>query len=166
MPATSTTSLFDFRTNFSEACVAILAAAGYNQAFLERQSSRLTAASRFEISFDLGEALNQETLDDGRKVYDFYNASLRVRIVTARVPKPTGGPDPARAVHDQFAAAVLAAFEECLQPFDSHLTWYVVRMIRPLGTTSGFDSLYAEDFTDVAFFLQFGVKREAWPALP
>lgn len=164
MPAPSTEKLYDFKTNFAVATAKILAASGFTQEYLERQCARLQATLRYEISFDLGEALNEEPLANGDHVYDFYAATLRIRIVSARRPKPAGLGTELRELHDLFVARTLAQFEERRHPFDALLSWYAVKMIRPLGTGSGFDPLYAEDYTDISFALQFGIKSDAWPA--
>lgn len=165
MAAPSTQVIRNFKGNFRAAVAGILATAGWTDVMLERSSARLKTSARKEITFDLGEALNLETLDTGIRVYDFFSARLRVRIVTARRSDQTHGSDEARDLHESFVADALDLLAEDKSPFTAELLpYYTVKTLRPLGTKSDLDVLAMEDFTDVEFALEFGIRRGAWPA--
>ncbi len=122
----------------------------------------MKASARKEISFDLGEALNEEVLINGKHVYDFFSARLRVRIVTSR---RQAAPVPEIVdLHDSFVADTLDLLAEEKRPFTEELLpYYAVKTLRPLGTKSDLDIIDREDFTDIDFALQFGIRSTAWP---
>lgn len=164
MPATSTKHIYNFKGNFAAATAALLATYGWSDAYIERESRRLKAAVRQEITFHLGEAINEAALADGSHVYDFYAARLLVRIVTARRENQSSPDSALRNLHDQYVAETLDALEERKNPFTEELLpYYAVKTIRPLGTRSDLDLTFFEDHTEIEFALQFGIRSTAWP---
>ncbi len=164
MPALTTRDLRNFKGHFRVAVRTILEAAGWSDVVLERASAKLRAAARKEIAFDLGGVLNEETLPTGTHVYDFFAARLRVRIVTARRTDESFPGADATDLHERFVSEALDLLAEEKNPFsEALLPYYAVKMIRPAGTRSDFDPIYFEDFTDVDFELQFGIRSSAWP---
>lgn len=165
MPAPSTKQIYNFKGNLVAAVRTILVAAGWDEVRLERETAKLKQAIRQEISFDLGEAQNEAVLPDGSHVYDFYPGRLRIRITSARRPDQASALAGVRDLHDQFVCEALDALEERKAPFTTdNLPYYAVKTIRPLGTRSDLDLQFLEDFTDVEFFLEFGIRSTAWPA--
>jgi hypothetical protein len=162
MPASSTKDLRNYKGHFRAATRSLLDAAGWSDAVLERTLTKLSARARREISFDLGEALNEEVLPNGLHVYDYFPFSLRVRVVTAR---RQAAPDPEIVdLHDRFVAEVLDLFAEEKRPFtEALLPYYAVKMLRVGGTRSDLDLIEREDYTDVLFNGQFGIRSSAWP---
>lgn len=109
--------------------------------------------------------MNQETRDSGKRAYDYFSARLRCRVVTSRRQDQALAPDEARDLHETFVAAVLDTFAEEAAPFtEALLPYYAVKKIQPLGTKSDMNVIYFEDFTDVDFLLEFGIRASAWPA--
>lgn len=165
MSAPSTKQIYNFKGNFVAATKSILEATGMTDVYLERTLSALKSNARKEITFELGEAINESALPNGEHVYDFFAARLRIRIVTARRADQSSPVAEIRDLHDQFTCEVLAAFEEREAPFTtSNLPYYAVKTIRPLGTRSDLDLTFLEDFTDIDFEIQFGIRSDAWPA--
>lgn len=165
MSAPSRKQVYNFKGNIKSAAQAIIVAAGITDAYLERTNAFIKQNARVEVSFDLGEATNQEILPDQTYVYDWYSGRLRIRIVTARRQNQTSAVPEVRDIHDEFTCTVLTAFEERLQPFtEALLPYYAVKTIRPLGTRSDLDLSYMEDYTDIEFLLEFGIRPGAWPS--
>lgn len=166
--AQSTKQLFNFKGNFKEACLAINDAAGLTDSYLERSTEFVKQKARIEINFDLGEAMNQEVLQPGgQTVYDFFNARLRHRVCTARREDQVTAVAGIRDIHDEFVSTLLATYEERLAPFtEALLPYYAVKTIRPLGTRSDLNIAFWEDFTDVEFLIEFGIRSTAWPVSP
>lgn len=160
--AASTKDLRNFKGHFRAAARVLINAAGWDDAVLERELKKLSAVARKEISFDLGDAFNQETLENGLRVYDSFAARLRVRVVTSR---RQAAPIPEIVdLHDRFVADVLDLFTEERNPFtEAILPYYGVITLRPAGTRADLDVLEREDFTDIDFALQFCIRSSAWP---
>lgn len=165
MPAATTREVRDFKTHFRRATLGILQSAGATPVVLERARALLKSSARLEVSFDLGQALNRDTLPSGRHVYDFFAATLKVRVVTGRGEDQTNPADPAVDLHEQLTSLTLDALAEDQEPFTlENLPYYAVQFIEPAGTTSDFDPIYFEDFTDIRFSLRFGIRSTAWPS--
>jgi hypothetical protein len=163
MPASSTKELFAFENHFERAVESILKAAGYPAVFTTAAQGVLPE-SRLEVTFSLGDTLNEHTLDSGQRVYDYFNASLQIRVCTERpADRPSLIPGVAR-LHEEFCAGVRAALEERDDPFDGLLPYYEVRTIRPRPTSRGLDTRWLEDFTQLEFLVEFGIRSDAWPA--
>jgi hypothetical protein len=163
MPAPSTEHVYDLKTALCTATSQILAEGGFAQVVLERETTRLKTALRYEISFDLGEAMNQHTLDNGELVYDYFAGTLRLRLVSSRRPLAPIMEHPVRELHDRFVARTLALLEERRYPYRGILAWHEVKKLRPMGAQYGFDPQFIEDFTDMAFATEVGIKSDAWP---
>ncbi len=164
MPATSKKQIYNFEGPFQRAFEGVMNAAGYGQTFVERSMETLPP-SRIEVMFSAGAAINQETLADGSHVYDFYDGSLVVRIVTERPSNSPSLIDGVKDLHEEWAAAVRASMEERLTPFNAtNLPYYSVQTIRPLATTRDLYPRWLEDFTRLEFFVQFGIRSYEWPA--
>lgn len=162
--APDTKAIYNFKGNFDKATCQVLSAAGCDALFLERGLKLLKLSGRIELTFDLGEALNTHTLPDGSQVYDYYNGRLRLRVLTARRQSASFPETGVREIHDQMVCGILDALEERKGPFtEVNLPWYKVNTIRPLGTRSDFNVIDFEDFTDVDFALEFGIRSTAWP---
>lgn len=165
MSANSTRDLRNFKGHFRAASMLAFQAAGITVAVLERSVAKLKSTVRIETSFDLGEAMNQETRDSGLRVYDYFPARLRHRIVTGRRQGQSAAADEARDLHESFVSSALDIFAEEKLPFtEAILPYYSVTTLRPLGTKSDFDVIYFEDFTDVDFHVEFGIRATAWPS--
>lgn len=164
MPASSTRDLRNFKAHFRRATAAILVQAGVDQVALERALARLKTRARLEITFDLGEALNVATLPSGAHVYDFFAARLRIRVVTGRGQTQAAPLQEAADLHEQIASTVLDCMAEENSPYSAALLpYYSVKTIRPVGTRSDLDINYLEDYTDIDFHLEFGIRSDAWP---
>lgn len=161
----TTRQIRNFKANFRSATLAILTTAGITDVYLERSLAKLKKTARLEVTLDLGEALNEEVLPTGIHVYDFFAARLRIRVVTARGPLEFAPAHEAADLHEGFVADVLDLFAEEKAPFTAELLpYYTVKTLKPLGTKSDLDLVYGEDYTDVDFFMQFGIRSTAWPA--
>lgn len=163
--ASSTRELRNFKGQFRSATLAILRSGLAVPVDLERGLERLKCSVRTEIAFDLGPALDQQTLPSGKKVYDFFAATLRVRIVTGRKQNQSFPGDEATDLHEIFSSNAMDLLAEEKDPFtEALLPYYAVKTIMPQGSKSDLDVLYFEDFTDIIFGLQFGIRSTAWPA--
>lgn len=162
--APTTEDIRNFKGHFRRATKSILEAGGWNASALERAMKVMQASVRQEITFDLGETMNEATLDSGTHVYDYFVARLRIRIVTSRRQNQSFAGDEARELHEKFVSQTLDLLAEEKKPFTEQLLpYYAVKTIRPMGTRSDFEILYFEDFTDVDFGLEFGIRSTAWP---
>lgn len=163
MPAQDEKQLFNFNENFQRAVKSILATAGYHDAFIERSNQELPE-SRIEVSFALGEALNECARPDGSHEYDYFAGRLALRIVTFRPmeqPSLLPGVD---SLHSEWAAAVLALMRLSKRPFTAeNLPFYTVNTLRPLGTTADMETQWLQDFTRIEFAVEFGIRSDAWP---
>jgi hypothetical protein len=160
--ASSKKQVYNFKGNFNAAMQGIFAAAGIT-ANIERANATLPTTG-FDIAFDMGEAMNEQTLADGTSVYDFFQGNkLTARIYTERAEdKPSAIPGVA-TLHDEFCATVYAIMEERVGPFDPFLPYYEVNMIKPRGTQSGLDPRFMIDWTTITFEVWFGIRPSAWP---
>lgn len=162
MTATSNKQVFNFDNNFERAVQSVLAAAGYNDAFISGVSAELPP-SRIEISFAAGEALNEAELANGDRVYDFFSGRLTIRIVTFRPDDQPSLLAGVSTLHSEFSAGVRVALQERAAPFTTaNLPYYAVKTIRPLATSRGLDAKWLEDYTQLEFEVQFGVRSDAW----
>lgn len=163
MPAQDKKQVFNFENNFERAAQSALAAAGYNEAFIEGGKSELPP-SRLEVSFTVGEALNESTLENGDRVYDYFSGRLSVRIVTFRPEDQPSLLPGVSTLHSEWAAGVRAAMQERAAPFTrDNLPLYTVTTIRPLGSARDLDPRWLEDFTRLDFHVEFGIRPDAWP---
>ena len=144
------------------AAARILEAAEVPTVLLPRANAALPS-SRLEVSFTPGEATNQHTLADGRKVYDYFEGGeLRIRLATER-PETRASLIPGVGdLHAEFLAAVLEAFDESRRPFDDLLPFHYVNTVRPGRHQRDLDSRFLEDFTELRFVVDVGVKETAW----
>lgn len=163
MPAQNVKQITNFNGNFQAAVQSILKAAGYADTFIERGRAELPE-SRIEVSFSLGEAMNETQLRNGDLEYDFFSGRLRLRIVTVRPddqPSLLPGVD---GLHSEWSAGILATFRESQKPFTAaNLPFYTVRTIRPLSVTPDLDPRWLEDFTAIELHIEFGIRADAWP---
>lgn len=119
--------------------------------------------SRVEITFIPGDAANQTTLSDGRKVYDYFtNGELRVKILTFRPEQQASLITGVRDLHAQFAGEVGKALDESRCPFDPLLPFHYVLKIRPTRPFRDFDAQFMEDFTELVYSIDYGIKENAW----
>ena len=164
MAASSKIQIYNFENNFERAVQSILSAAGYLDTFIQGASASLPA-SRIEITFACGEAINQAVLENRDLVYDFFNARLTLRIVTVRPDDQPSLVAGVSALHEEWVANVRALLEERASPFTaSNLPFYTVKTIRQLSTARDLDPRWLEDYTRLDFLVQFGIKSDAWPA--
>lgn len=163
MAATSKIQIYAFENNFERAVEQVLDAAGI-PAFIEKTRETLPA-TRVEITFASGEAINEAVLENREQVYDFFNARLTLRIVTERPEEQPSLISGVASLHEEWAAQVRAALEERAVPFTTaNLPYYTVTTIRQLGTARDLDPRWLEDYTRIEFLVQFGIRSDAWPA--
>lgn len=167
MPAQSLLQLFAIESAIEAATREILAEAGLHDTYLTQATATLPD-SYIEITAMLGAATNQgvrlvhdvEVLD-----YDFFEASLVLRIVTRR-----GGDQPVllpgvASLHEAWAAGVRVALREASHPYtEARLPWHAVKTIRPLPTTRDLDPDFMLDFTRLEFRLDVGIRSQSWPS--
>ena len=135
MPATSKIQIYAFENNFERAVESVLEAAGL-PAVVEKANETLPA-SRVEVMFATGEAINQAVLPNHDLVYDFFNARLTLRIVTTRPEDSPSLISGVATLHEQWAAHVRAIFEERASPFTTgNLPYYSVKTIRQTGRSA------------------------------
>lgn len=164
MPASSLKELYNFEGAFERAIRTLLQSAGYADTFIQ-QANQTLPESRIEVTFTCGPAVNQEVLADGALVYDFFQGSIVVRIVTVRPADRPSLITGVATLHEEWAAGVRAALEERASPFTaSNLPHYAVKTIRPAATQRDLDPRWLEDYTRLEFFVEFGIRSTAWPS--
>lgn len=162
--ATNTAVIRNFKGNFRAATREILNTAGWTDVVLERSMARLKATARKEVTFHLGQQANVETLPSGLQVADYFAARLRIRIVTSRRQDQSYPGDEAHELHENFVADALDIFAYEKAPYtEALLPYYAVKPLVTLGTNSDLDILHFEDFTDIDFAIEFGIRSTAWP---
>lgn len=163
MPATSKVQIYAFESNFEKAVQSVLQSAGLLDTFIQGQDATLPE-SRIEVMFSSGEAMNQAILTDRSLVYDFFDGMLSLRIVTVRPEDQPSLIAGVRSLHEEWCARVRMLLEERASPFTtSNLPYYTVRTIRQTATRRDLDPRWLEDFTQLVFQLQFGIRSDAWP---
>lgn len=126
-------------------------------------SDRALPESRLELMFMLGEAANQHTLPDGRKVYDFFQGGeLRIKLATSRPMQQASLIPGVATMHAQFVATILEALDEGREPFCDLLPYHRVLTLRPLPVNRDLDARFMEDFTELRFQVDVAVKETAW----
>jgi hypothetical protein len=164
MPATDQKQVFNFENNFEIAVAGVLMAGGYGDAFIAGVDNALPA-SRLEVTFETGDAMNEGALPSGEHVYDFYSGKLSVRIVTFRPETQPSLLPGVSSLHCEWAAGVRTLLQERREPFTSaNLPYYTVRTIRPRSTRRELDAKWLEDYTQLEFLVEFGIRPDAWPA--
>jgi len=163
MPASSLKQIYNYEGAFERAVRDLLQAAGYADTYVEQANATLPE-SRIEVTFAAGAAVNEEVLPDGAHVYDFFEGRLAIRIVTVRPVDRPSLISGVATLHEEWAAAVRTSLEERAAPFTTvNLPYYAVKTIRPLATTRDLDPRWLEDYTRLEFFVQFGIRSDAWP---
>lgn len=163
MPATDKVQIYAFESNFERAVQSVLHAAGLLDSYIQGADVTLPY-SRIEITFESGEAINQAILTDRSLVYDFFDGRLTLRIVTVRPEDQPSLISGVRSLHEEWCARVRALLEERAEPFTTtNLPYYTVRTIRQTATRRALDTKWLEDFTQLEFQLQFGIRSDAWP---
>src|SRR5690349_3834232 len=102
-PADDIRKLLNFEDKIETATRAVLVAAGITDTFLPTGDGDLPA-THLEVLFSTGEALNQHTLDNGQKVYDFFDGLLRLRVASVRSEQQASLLAGVRSLHEEFAA--------------------------------------------------------------
>jgi hypothetical protein len=165
MPAESELQLYAFEGNFELATRTVLNAAGLSDVLIERANITLPE-SRIEVTFAAGDAINEFTRLDGRKDWDFFsNCRLSLRIVTVRTADQPANLLPGVIdLHETWAAGVRVALQESRFPFNAEtLPFYSVQTLRPAGSARDLDARFMEDFTRLDYFIEFGIRSNAWP---
>lgn len=154
--------LHNYDNAIEAAARSVLVANGYGDSFIQGNSSDLPP-SRIEVLFATGEAMNEAVLANGDHVYDYFAGRLTIRIVTMRPDDQPSLISGVSTMHSEFAGAVRAIFEERAKPFTSvNLPLYSVKVIRPAGTRRDLDPKWLEDFTELSFAVEFGIRSESW----
>ena len=162
MAATNETQIWDLISPMEKAVATLLTAANVPTVMIPRSNETLPE-SRVEIMFVPGEAANVNTLSDGRKVYDYFtNGELRIKIITFRPDQQSSLLTGVRDLHAEFAGEVGKALDESGCPFDGLLPFHYVNTIRPTRPFRDFDSQFMEDYTELVYAIDYGVKETAW----
>jgi hypothetical protein len=163
MPAQSVRQILNFNENWQRATRDVLNAAGYCDSFIERSNCDLPR-SRIEVSFATGEALNECVLANGDHEYDFYSGRLKIRIATFRPDDQPSLLPGVGSIHSEWSAATLDLLRESQRPFTTeNLPYYAVKTIRLLSVNPDLDPRWMEDFTEIEFYVEFGIRSDAWP---
>lgn len=163
MPAQTKIQVYAFESNFEVATRTILEGRGLYATLIQGANVSLPE-SRLEIIFTLGETLNQATMPNGEHVYDFFNAKLSLKIVTARPSDSPSFIPGVTTLHEEWAAGVRVALEERAKPFNlQNLPYYNVQTIRSSGSKRDLDPRWLEDFTTLDYLIEFGIRSDAWP---
>ncbi len=100
-----------------------------------------------------------------KKIYDFFNGRLSIRIVTERPGDQASLISGVSSLHEEWCAGVRVALQERNTPFTAtNLPHYSVQTIRQQGTQRDLDPRWLEDYTRIDFLIQFGIRSTAWPA--
>lgn len=165
MPATSELQIYAFESAIERATASVLNAAGYADTFVQGANATLPE-SRLEITFATGDAINETAHPtQSGHVYDFFDGRLVIRIVTVRPEDRPAMIAGVMSLHEEWAAGVRVALQERNSPFTTtNLPYLTIKTIRPAGTTRDLDPRWLEDYTRLEFFVQFGIRSDAWPA--
>jgi hypothetical protein len=170
MPASDLKQIYNFANNFERAGEAILEAAGL--VALIQGANETLPRSRVEVVFQRGEPLNEAILPDGTVVYDYWSGTLTFRIVTERPETQSSLLPGVSSLHEEWAATVLSTFRQKWNPetelystpFNStNLPYYTVKKLRPGTEARDLDPRWLEDFTRHPYFVEFGIRSDAWP---
>ena len=163
MPAQSKKQVYAFEDAFETAAAGVMKAAGFYDSLISGANETLPE-SRIEIMFVLGETLNEAVLINGQHVYDYFNASLRLKLVTVRPRDQPSLLPGVSNLHAEWLGGIRTAFEERVRPFnETNLPWYKVNTIRSSGSARDFDARWFEDFSTLSFLIEFGIRSDAWP---
>lgn len=168
--ATDLVQLFAFESALEAATRSILQAAGLPDTYVTQSNAELPP-SYIEVTVQPGSGINEAVRTvgtDSTQVfdYDFYDATLTLRIVTQRTDDQPVLPSGVATQHEAWAAGVRVALREAANPYtEARLPYHAVKTIRPLGTERGLEPPpFLQDFTRLDFALQFGIRSTAWPA--
>jgi len=170
MSATSKKQVYNIDNNFERATESIFEAAGLSAVI--QGSNETLPRSRVEITFQTGQALNQGRRADGALVYDYFNATLTIRIVTERPHDSPSLIPGVSTLHSEFCATVRELLEETKSlngdystAFNStNLPYYKVNKLQPQGEVRDLAvSPWLEDYTRLSYFIEFGIRSDAWP---
>jgi hypothetical protein len=175
--APSFEKLFDFETNFEAAGQALLAATGVT-AFISQQTQQLFRGRDVYtgIGLDMGPALDELMQlvappgwpDDHEPPAEFfrYDASFEFRIAVKRDKNQT--PDPAvDSLMAWVRGRIRANMMMTCAPFNpTNLPYYRVSVVRPNGSSWGYEGARNVDFQNLRWAIRFAILKESFPVVP
>jgi hypothetical protein len=174
--APSFEKLFDFETNFEAAGQALLASTGVT-AFISQQTQQLGNRQVYTgIGLDMGPALDELMQlepppgwpDDHEPPAEFfrYDAGFELRVAVQRDKNAT--PDPTVDTLMAFVRGrIRANMMMSCAPFNpTNLPYYRVSMIRPNGSSWGYEGARNVDFQNLRYAIRFAMLKESFPTVP
>lgn len=172
MPAANLETLLDFEGHFESAAQAIMVASGI-AAYISENATQLPLTNTgidanvepaLDTLLQIPAPSNWPANREPPMEYSRYQLGLEFRVEVQRDNNAATVPG-VDTLLAQVRAKIRANMLLTVRPFNpTNLPYYVVSDIRPLGTTTGYESVRNIDFVSLRFRITFQIRPDAWPA--